>query len=293
MLVGKTYWKNIAIPSFLQNLGVIPYTNTEIEELQTIENSVYRTILGAIESTPICTLRGEVGSSMMRARFIQAKLGYLRSMLTGENALVQEILDKIRNDKPTKKRQNRTKGKETEITRPRICTWKNQLKEFLEEVNIKYGETRIISKEEIKRRIREWDTKRWEEDLNRKTSVKIYKNFKTKMKDDGCYNNKFSSKLLFRARSNTLNLNIQKRHQKGDTSCVLCKEKKEDLIHFIINCEELEATRDEEIFKEAYDNDKEQMVGKILHNNDKIEKVKNMLEEMWKYRSKVKTEKGI
>ena len=101
------------------------------------------------------------------------------------------------------------------------------------------------------------------------------------MGDDGCYDNKFSSKLLFKARSNTLNLNIRKRHQKGDTSCVLCEDEKEDLIHFIVNCKELENTRNNEIVKEAYDANKEQMVGKILHNNDKIEAVKSMLEAMW------------
>ena len=291
MLVGKTYWKNTVLPSILQNLGVIPYTNTEIKELQEAENSVYRKILGAIRSTPICTLRGEVGSSMMKARFIQAKLGYLRSMVTGENGLVQEILEKIRNEKPKKRKANKNKKNDTELKKPKTCTWKSQLIEFLDEINIKYGEIKTMSKEEIKKRVREWDTVKWEEDLNNKKSVKIYKNFKEKIKDDGCYDNKFASKLLFKARSNTLNLNIQKRHQKGDTSCILCEEEKEDLVHFIVNCSKLEDIRDEEIFKESYDENREQMVGKILHNNEKIETVKNMLEEMWKYRSKMKKEK--
>ena len=40
-------------------------------------------------------------------RFIQAKLGYLRSMLTGGNSLVQEILEMVRNEKPKKKRTNK------------------------------------------------------------------------------------------------------------------------------------------------------------------------------------------
>lgn len=133
MLIGKTYWKNVVLPSILQNIGVVSYTNTEIEELQKIENRVYRRILGGIRSTPICVLRGEVGSSMMKTRFIEGKLVYLRSIQTGKNNLVQEILDIIRNERP-------------KVANPKQITWKHQLNEFLQEVNIKYGEVKTLTK---------------------------------------------------------------------------------------------------------------------------------------------------
>ena len=109
------------------------------------------------------------------------------------------------------------------------------------------------------------------------------------MKYDGCYDNKFSPILLFRARSNTLKLNVEKRHKSGDTKCDLCGQVKEDLVHFLLDCKELESKRDKEIMEIYYDSDKEEMCGKILHTNRQIEEVKKMLENMWNCR-KIKKE---
>merc|ERR1711954_28407 len=187
------------------------YTNTEINELQKIENGVYRKILGGRRNSPICVLRGEIGSSMMKTRFIEGILIYTRSIITEHNSLVQEILGITRNE---------DKGK---LQNQRKVTWKHQLTEYLKEANIRYGELKELKKEDIKKR------------------------FKGKIKDDGCFDNKFSSILLFRARSNTLKLNTENRHRNGNTKCDLCGDEKEDLIHFLLDCKELERKRDEGI----------------------------------------------
>lgn len=65
-----------------------------------------------------------------------------------------------------------------------------------------------------------------------------------KIKEDGCYGNNFSSILLFKVKSNTLKLNIQKRHKKGDIRCDICGDEREDLVHFLVDCKELEGVRD-------------------------------------------------
>ena len=46
VLIGKTYWKCVALPSILYGISTIHLTETEIDRLQRIENSVYRKILG-------------------------------------------------------------------------------------------------------------------------------------------------------------------------------------------------------------------------------------------------------
>lgn len=51
VLIGKTYWKNVALPSILYGTSIITLTEAEIDKLQTIENGVYRRILGAAIST--------------------------------------------------------------------------------------------------------------------------------------------------------------------------------------------------------------------------------------------------
>ena len=40
LLIGKTYWKNIALPAILYGSNIINVTESEVEELQRIENSV-------------------------------------------------------------------------------------------------------------------------------------------------------------------------------------------------------------------------------------------------------------
>ena len=111
------------------------------------------------------------------------------------------------------------------------------------------------------------------------------------MKDDGCYDNKFSSKLLFKARSNMLNLKIENRHKNGDTSCDLCNEEREDLVHFLLDCKLLENKRHKNIMTKFHDTNKENMVGKILHSKEEIEEVKQMVESLWNHRKKLIKEK--
>ena len=58
IMIGKTYWKSVALPSTLCGINIIQLTETEIEKLQSIENRVYRKILGAVKRTPRVVLRG-------------------------------------------------------------------------------------------------------------------------------------------------------------------------------------------------------------------------------------------
>ena len=138
MLIGKTFWKNVVIPSILQGIGIITFTKKEISKLQSIENEVYRKILGGKGYTPISILRGDVGSSKMRTRFIESKLVMIKGILVGKNTLTKEILYKTREDKGNK--------------------WNQQVEEYLKEVNIKFIEINTMTKEKIKQKINQWDT---------------------------------------------------------------------------------------------------------------------------------------
>ena len=82
VMIGKTFWKCICLPGILFASAIIPYNKTEIAKLQRTENKVFRQILGAPKYTPICTLRGEIGASLMETRITKSRLQYLRSTLT-------------------------------------------------------------------------------------------------------------------------------------------------------------------------------------------------------------------
>ena len=92
LLIGKTYWKCLSLPAFLYGTSLINFTEKEIERLQRIENGVYRQILQAPTYAPVCTLRGEIGSSSMKSRLIKDRFMYLRSVMEGENDLLKEIV---------------------------------------------------------------------------------------------------------------------------------------------------------------------------------------------------------
>ena len=81
------------------------------------------------------------------------------------------------------------------------------------------------------------------------------------------------------------------RYKNLDTKCDLCDNENEDLIHFLIDCKKLEHLRDERIMVKCLDENKEQIVGKILFEYEEIEQTKNMVEKMWNFRKGKQKEK--
>ena len=267
LLIGKTFWKSIATPQFLQNIGIIPFTDKEIDKFQKIENNVFRKLTGGKASTPIATLRGEIGASAMKTRFVETKILMIKSILEGENSLTKNILDKVRKEKANK--------------------WKMQIDKHLKELNIKYEEIETQKRTKIKSKVREWDTKNWKRDIENKSSISIYRTFKKEIREEKCYDNRPESNLLFQARTNTLDLNTRNRFKKEDekdTRCKLCGKENENLIHFLIECKEMEKVRDKELMKKYQEENMETMTGNILFNMENIEETKIMLGKMWKYR---------
>ncbi|XP_064116580.1 uncharacterized protein LOC135222424 [Macrobrachium nipponense] len=92
VLLGKTFWKNIALPSVLYGTNVVNLTDTEIEKLQRIENGVYRKILGACRSTVVAILRGEIGASSMKSRIMSGKLSHVNNTINGRKELLKKII---------------------------------------------------------------------------------------------------------------------------------------------------------------------------------------------------------
>ena len=60
LLIGKTFWKSIALPSPMYGTNIIHLTDGNIREIHKIENSVYRWILGAAHYNPNVVLREEI-----------------------------------------------------------------------------------------------------------------------------------------------------------------------------------------------------------------------------------------
>ena len=144
---------------------------------------------------------------------------------------------------------------------------------------MKWEEVKTTNKAGIKKRIRKEDTRKWKEELGSKSSLNLYKRFKKEIKEERVYDNRFSARLLGRARANTLDLNDRKRFQRGDTSCGLCRAEKEDLCHCLLECRELEHRRIRTLLEKAREESDEETMGTLLFNmkGTDMEEAKEML----------------
>ena len=72
----------------------------------------------------------------------------------------------------------------------------------------------------IRKIIKEFDNKLWHEDLQ----LILYRDYKHVIHDEqDLYDNSAAATTLFRARTGTLKLNIERRHTDGYTNCSICK----------------------------------------------------------------------
>ena len=323
VLIGKTFWKGVALPSILMGNQVTNLNKTQIKELQTIENGVYRKILGGVPGTVLETVRGDIGASLMESRIMENKILFLKSIQEGENELMKTIIKKMREDEDTAKRVNKEKLRKREererkrkeknsregkkeneekrgkgkIRKVKGNRWMETIDKYLEILNMNYEDIENKDIKEIKSIVKKYNDNKWKENLRDKSSAKIYYSRKKVIKQEKIYDNRWSSVLLFRARANALELNDRQRFNnertERDTRCRLCEEEYENLEHFLIHCKKLEEERNPRIMKKNKGNNDENTVGNILFDIESkdLEDTKKMLSRMWNKRKKLERER--
>ena len=272
LLIGKTYWKNVCVPRLLFASSVIPMNQEFIQSLQKSENKAFRSLFNAPKFTPICSLRGEVGASLMISRLHKNKLNYLKHLLMSENELIKKIATKQIEEKKS--------------------PWGKEIHKILEKYNISIEQMKIYSKKEIKEKINIVDTETWETNLRQKSSLEKYKKFKSEIKEENIYTNSYASNLLFRCRTNTLILNDRNRFKNEDTSCPCCSHNIEDLTHFLLYCPKYGTARNEILLlQQPYPEDKDLILEKMLLFTNSTEKeqqsVKNYIKRIYLIRQRL------
>ena len=272
LMIGKCFWKSLALPSILYGTNIISVCDTVTKKLQVCENSVYRQILGAPRYAPNCTLRGEVGSSLMKTRIMEGHLQYVRSTLQGKNELLKEIIR-------TQLEEKRSK-------------WAKTTLEYLATIQVKVFELESMDKTEMKGRLRDWDNQQWISEVKSKSSISMYQSCKKEIKEETVYDNTPASTILFRARTNTLPINERRKHVNENTSCELCGAEVETIKHFLLFCPALTETRRSiTALQQPYSEDTDKIMENFLFKMDSPQgkqERKHDLYNLWRCREKKK-----
>ena len=165
--------------------------------------------------------------------------------------------------------------------------WIKTTVKYMSETGIHFGKLRTESKVDVKKLMYSLDKKLWLEDIGSKSSLNIYRRFKTDICEEDIYNNRPSSRILNKARTNTLQLNDRNRHVNKETHCMVCGDvyKKEDIYHFLLHCEKYKAERQHlPDLQQPYIADEDRIIGILLFDRVNIEK-KETLYLMWKRRT--------
>ena len=228
-------------------------------------------MLGAPKYAPVTTLRGEIGSSAMESRIMETRIKYIKyAVEQGENSLLARITDEFMYKKKSK--------------------WSITSLEYLKCADIPYRKLKETSKNEIKGKINKWDTMKWREEMDAKSSLAIYRQYKTTIGgEDRAYDNRPSSIILYKARANVLPLNDRNRFQNPNAStiCSICNNGVEDLAHFILWCSAFSHVRENDAYlQQPYIEDKNLLIGNYLFKNEDVDKVKTTLYKFYSIRTK-------
>ena len=267
VLIGKTFWKSVVVPAILYASCAINIGEKDIDKLQVIENGVYRKILGAPKYAPNCTLRGEIGASLMKTRIVEGRLQYIRSIWERKNDLLKIVL-------------------EDQFERP--GRWMKKTKEWMNYVGITRREMQQLGKNGIKEKVRAKDTESWKKELEKKCSITLYKSWKTEIREEQIYDNRTASEILYRARCNCLLLEDRNRHTGGEIVCKVCKNGVEDLAHFILECKGwVDIRRKAPSLQRPYPEDTSNILGHFLFAEESLKENKEVLYDMWRKRTRL------
>ena len=102
VMMGKTYWKGVVLPSALYGAEVIDMKGEEINKLQKAKNTAMRRILKAPKWAAQSAIRGETGINNMKARIARSRLLFLRRIETGNNEVLKRMLENRKKRKKSK-----------------------------------------------------------------------------------------------------------------------------------------------------------------------------------------------
>ena len=122
-----------------------------------------------------------------------------------------------------------------------------------------------LDKKKMKKIVTIRDEETWQMEITEKSTLTIYKTFKSSIHEENFYDNSQGLVLLFRCRTNTMPLNNRNRHSNGDTRCPCCGEENEDLEHFLLHCPAYSSYRNSfPLLQQPYLENKCEIIARLL-----------------------------
>ena len=276
---GRCLWKGMGVPKFMYGTELTNYRIQDVRKLDTIQNSIGRWCLGAPKCTAIEAIRGEMGWSTCKERIIKSKLYFAKK------------IERMRETRITRRVYEESKRK---------SQWCKDIERWKNKLQIQEGWTELTTRE-INKKIEELGYREWREGIERKSTLTWYGG-KTEIRKEDWYCGDWESKLLFKTRSGTLEVNGRNREIQ-EQGCKLCGEEKETIEHLIVECDSYSEERralDKKIQcllgdgewsrrREESDRGIRTVLGLTNNHHDKtaVTHMKKFLKSVWMKRKKV------
>ncbi|KAG0722788.1 hypothetical protein GWK47_043887 [Chionoecetes opilio] len=207
-------------PYCLYGSEVTQYREGDIMHLEKTQNIVGRWGLGACRSTAVEAIRGDMGWSTFRERIIKGKLVFHKK------------IERLSDDRWAKKisQENRSSS-----------TWKKELERWKrrETVGEEWNRMEII---DIKKKIENNGLVKWQEGMARKSTLQWCR-WKQKPEGVTWHVGDWGSKLLYKARTGTLEVNGRNRELENQ-NCSCRVGEKETVEHVIVECNKYRSQRE-------------------------------------------------
>merc|ERR1712121_524952 len=242
--------------------AVVPTCNTLAEKLQRKENKVWRHTMGIGDYSTVAGLRGEMGASLMKTRIMKSTLQFVREVINGKFENIKEMMQ--------------------DIIKMKKGNWYRMVSSYLRELKIDWKDIYDMTKEDINKMMKNYDTKLWIKTLEEKSTLKYYREGKASMGYEGCYRNNAGSMLYAQARLNALKLEeaIGRGKHNYNQTCKVCGLEEEDLLHFIMKCPRLDKRRNQGILDNGIEEPEEKLIHFLYKQKNHQEKGK-MIKDMW------------
>ena len=233
----RELWKGVGVPRSLYGYEVCKVTKNEIDRMERIQNRVARMALGSNSFVAIEALRGEMGWSTYEERVSKMKLKYkVKLHGLGENNWAGYVFRECQG-----------------------TTWHKEIKSLERKYDLRNVYESENAKVCVDRGVRAKWQQIWENGVNRKSTLSVYKHKKHPCVEE-LYEGDWKSQLLFKARSGSLEVNGRTYRWSGKSeNCEWCAlGVKETVEHLILKCSghELERMNLNESMKEVIGSDK-------------------------------------